>query len=448
MFLYMIPFQGKYIIYRPLLPLAFVGNRAMADLCSRLYADSSALIGKDERQAYDFLKAAGFLNPDGPPPASSAEGSVYKPTTCVLFPTTRCNLGCTYCYAHGGDNRRQTLPLSMARAAILKICEHAMEQGLERYSLCFHGGGEPTMAWSFLKKCVAYARQQPLPVSTNLTTNGVWTAEKRAWLLDNIDEISLSFDGPAAIQNRQRPLRSGKGSFVQVMKTIEEMDRQGKSYGIRVTVTEENIADIPEIVAFICSETGTCALQVEPAFNYGRARRNRLAVETEEQFARAFLEGFDIACEHRRHMYYSGARPWLLTDRFCEAFSKALIVGPDGFITSCYEVCSRDHDLAGNFHFGNMGRNGGLTLNLQVRSDLLARIGERRQTCRDCFCYFHCAGDCPSKTFSQAMMGFPARGSRCRLNQTITKELIGRYILQGQGIWKGRLQAECPEPVL
>ena len=37
--LYLIPFQDKFLIYRPLRGLLFLGNRAMADLAQR-YCDT------------------------------------------------------------------------------------------------------------------------------------------------------------------------------------------------------------------------------------------------------------------------------------------------------------------------------------------------------------------------------------------------------------------------
>ncbi len=440
--LHTIPYQEKFIIYRPLLRLAFIGNQAMATLCTKVYSNPSVAPGKEEQQAYDFLKSLGFLEKDTPFPRSTDEKDDFKPTICVLFPTNACNLRCIYCYAHGGDNKPETLPLELAFAAIDRVYQNAREQGQDRFTLCLHGGGEPTVAWQCLQGCVAYARQKELTASINLTSNGVWTNAQRHWLLNNIDEISLSFDGPAAIQNRQRPLRTGGDSHDTVMTAIREIDSLGKSYGIRITITDDSIDRIPEIVEYICQETNAQTMQVEPAFNHGRARLDNIALAQNDNFAQAFLAGYDIASQHKRHMYYSGARPWILTNRFCEAFSKALIVGPDGFVTSCYEVCSRNHELADDFIFGNMNMAGTLSLIPRTRQNFLARIEERKETCQDCFCYYHCAGDCPSKTFSSETGGHLLHGSRCDLNRTITKELIVRAIFEGNGIWRGNLKQE------
>jgi uncharacterized protein len=293
------------------------------------------------------------------------------------------------------------------------------------------------MAWPALKACVAHARKAPLPAKISLTSNGVWTGAQRAWILDNIDEISLSLDGPASIQDRQRPRASGRGSHAAVAKAVQALDRRRAGYGVRVTVTERSAGLVPEIVEHLCQETGAGAIQVEPAFSRGRARQDGQAVSRLAEFAASFLEGHAIASRHGRHMHYSGARPWLLTGRFCQAVTDSLIVGPDGFLTACYEVCDRSHELSGDFLFGALDERAGVQADLGARRRLLAKIEERRQGCQGCFCFYHCAGDCPSKTFSGQPGGHLLRGERCELNREITKELIVRQIEAGGGVWRG-----------
>ena len=441
--LYTIPYKDKVLIYRPLQQLAFIGNRAMARLCETLVgADPAAACADAETDA--FLRAVGFFEEDAPLADAAPVSDAFLPTVCVLFLTNACNLRCIYCYAHGGGaGVTNNLPLPLARAAIDTVCRNTLANGDDHFSLCFHGGGEPTMAWRVLKDCVTYARKSPLRAKINLTSNGVWTEAQRAWILDNIDEISLSFDGLPAIQDAQRPRKSGRGSHASVARTLHALDRKGSAYGIRVTVTDQGITRIPEIVDYLCRETGAPAFQVEPAFEHGRARLDQVALRQQADFAEYFMEGYDVATRHRRHMYYSGARPWLLTDRFCDAFVSALIVGPDGFLTACYEICNRQHELAGDFIFGDMDASGALRLTPGARQGFLAKIEERRQGCKSCFCFYHCAGDCPSKTFSGKAGGHLAHGGRCELNRTITRELLVRYIEEGGGVWQGR---RCPLP--
>jgi uncharacterized protein len=436
--LYTIPYKDQVIIYRPLQQLAFIGNLAMARLCAGLAgANPAAVCAEPETEA--FLRAIGFFEEDAPPNEGAPLADAFLPTVCVLFLTSACNLRCIYCYARGGGaGETRELPLSLARAAIDTVCRNAFEQGHKRYSLCFHGGGEPTLAWSALKACVAYARQTPLPARINLTSNGVWTEAQRTWILDKIDEVSLSFDGLPSIQDAQRPRKSGRGSHASVARTLRALERKGTAYGIRVTITDKTVTRIPEIVGYLCRETGAPAFQVEPAFAHGRARLDRVALRQLAAFAEYFMEGYDIAAGQQRHMYYSGARPWLLTGRFCDACFSALIVGPDGFLTACYEICDREHELAREFIFGDLDASGALRLTPGVRRAFLEKIEERRQGCGTCFCFYHCAGDCPSKTFSGGAGGHLLRNGRCELNRTITRELLVRYIEKSNGLWRGR----------
>jgi hypothetical protein len=62
---------------------------------------------------------------------------------------------------------------------------------------------------------------------------------------------------------------------------------------------------------------------------------------------------------------------------------------------------------------------------------------EKGKICNDCYYYWHCAGDCPSKTFTPEKEGHLSFGNRCDLNRTITARLLTRYISDAGGVWHG-----------
>jgi uncharacterized protein len=168
----------KYILYRPLTGLAFVGNRAMANLAVQLACES----GTDKRntsdpgipkqkEAEEFLRRIGYFQPDPPQPAPRSPE--YLPTTAVLLMTTRCQLRCVYCYAAAGEHPAQDLPFELGCAAIDTVCRNALERGLSQFELTFHGGGEPTFNWKTLQSCTLYARKKPIKASISLTSNGI-----------------------------------------------------------------------------------------------------------------------------------------------------------------------------------------------------------------------------------------------------------------------------------
>ena len=441
-YVYTIPYEGKFIVYRPLKRLAFLANRAMVNFIGSLI-DEKEKDGKGE-EAYRFLERIGFMQPDPPPPEPAPPDGSFKPTMAVLFTTTACNFRCVYCYASGGERAVQILPFENGCAAIDHVYRNAVEKGEDRFSVGFHGGGEPTLAKETFRRLVHYARGKGLPCEITVATNGYWGEDERDWILNNINSVSLSFDGIREIHDRQRPLASGAGTHRVILTLIREMDRRSFPYGIRLTVTDGSIDQLPESIDFLCRETSCGTFHVEPAFAHGRALLNGSALSEDPRFASVFLEAYDIAASYGRHCYYSGARPWAITSCFCQAFDKALILTHDSLVTSCYEIYSRRHPLASDFFFGSLLKDGSLDMNPWVRKILYEKIRTRRSLCVDCFCYWHCAGDCPSKTFTPEKDAHLSFGNRCDLNRTITARLLARYISDAGGIWHGKKPKDNP----
>jgi uncharacterized protein len=441
--IYTVPIEGKFIIYRPLRRLAFVGNQAMADLTLELVERLATFESTEmpppltglSQEAVDFLQTIGFLEPDPPPPPPPR--SSYCPTTAVLLLTSRCNLRCTYCYASGGEGVLQDLSLDLARVVIDRVYQNAVDQGQPHFDLTFHGGGEPLQAWDTLQEATAYARAKDLPCRVSMVSNGVCTHGQREWLLDNLDSFSISFDGRSETQDAQRPFASGSGSFKAVMRTIAALDKAGFSYGIRMTATAPWRDKLPEDVRFVCEETGCPAMQVEPAFNTRRGVHQGPTLEESESFVHAFMEAFEIARMARRQLSYSGARPWLLTRTFCTAPHAALIANPEGKLVACYEITDQDHPLA---ELSTVGCIEGehAVVDERAREALLATLESRRAACHDCFCQWHCAGDCFTRGYTSSQGGLPGSSPRCHMNREITARILLWYIMNSDGVWRGQ----------
>lgn len=433
---HVIPYQNAYLVYRPLKRLAFAANLAMTAL-ARAMAEGRASPGDLQSEAGRFLTRIGFAAPDPPAPASSPLQAA--PTTVVCLLTNTCNMHCIYCYASGGEMRtREEMPLELGCRAIDIVHQNAEEAGAKSFALSLHGGGEPTLAKGAFKALVVHARSKRLPCRISVASNGVWSHSLRDWILDHLDEVSLSLDGTQAMQDHQRPLLSGRGSFDRVMESIRAMDHRGFTYGIRLTVTDWGIEHLPSAISQLCDLTGCQTFQVEPAFGQGRARHNATQLTDTRRFAKAFLQAYEMASAQGRHLYYSGARPWVLTDRFCQAVENALIVTPRGELSACYEVFGASHELAPLFFVGSLDVKAGPLIDEGAKARLRARIEQRREGCRDCFCYWHCAGDCPPKNLSPDAQADGARGLRCALNRELTAELLARKIADAGGLWQGQ----------
>lgn len=419
----------KVIIYRPLPGIAFVGNRALADLAAVL----PHMADPPDTPAIAFLTAVGWPQPDPPPPPDMPP--VFRPTTAVLLMTNRCQLCCTYCYAAAGVGPQETLTLDLGRAAIAYACQMAQEMGRPTFEVSFHGGGEPTYAWRALQECVAYARQRPLPARLTLTSNGVWSARQRDWIMAHFDGLSLSVDGAPDTQDQQRPFRSGRGSAGVVGQTMAALDAANFSYGIRMTATAP-WSRLPEDVRYLCTHTACRNLQVEPAFNTGRGGHIGGAAEECLAFADAFLEAYAIAAAAGRQLNYAGARIGLTTSAFCLAPYNALVVNPRGELVTCYEITGADHPLACLSRIGRVV-DGRVQIDLAARAHLHTLMAARRQNCRDCFCYWNCAGDCYTRSFADGPDGHLTQGARCLMNRRISAGLLLHQIAHSPGsVWR------------
>jgi uncharacterized protein len=406
----------------------------MARLAADL-ASGRALPGDLPPAVGDYLERIGFLEPDPPPPPPREPA--YRPTNAVLLLTSRCNLRCVYCYANAGEEAPENLSPELARAAIDHVYGNAVDLGRPSFGLTLHGGGEPTRLWKTLEMAVEYARAKDLPCHVSLVSNGVWTDSQRGWIIPNLNELTVSVDGGPETQNRQRPLASGDGSFDAVIKSLNKLDEQGFRYSIRMTALAPWRDRLARDVEFLCRETGCRRFQVEPAFNPDRGGYQSPGADEAADFIGAFMQAFEVAERAGRRLVYSGARPWLLTHSFCSAPYGGLVVTPAGGLTTCYEITNERHPLASLCTIGRI-EDGRVQVDAAARAAVLERLEARRAACRDCFCYWHCGGDCHAKTLYPGADAEPMASPRCQINREILAQMLLWYISGAEdGVYRG-----------
>jgi radical SAM protein with 4Fe4S-binding SPASM domain len=266
-----------------------------------------------------------------------------------------------------------------------------------------------------------------------LASNGLWAPPISDFICRNIDTVTLSFDGVKAVQDAQRPRRSHRGSFDSVLRSIRALDAAGVKYGIRMTVTPSFIEQLAEGVRLLCHETGARTIQIETSFTAARGVYSDPSAEEGERFVEAFLLAGRIASEHGVFVSYSGARPWVIAHTFCLAPTQALIATPEGRLVACFEAAGDEHPYAGEFTIGRVTSNG-VEYDPAAHSKFQQRQEARRSACGECFCYWHCCGDCASR----AMASKAPTSMRCNINREITKAIIAGYIERDGGVWTGR----------
>jgi uncharacterized protein len=432
---------GRMIIYAPLKRIAFIVNQAMANAIVDRCKGNGA--NHDDKEHLRFLEHLHFFEPETPPNDLVPNDGSPAYDTVVLFLTNQCNLRCTYCYASSGDYPERRMSWEMAKAAIdLVLFEVAKRKG-GTLTLGFHGGGEPSMNWTVLKRSVehviALAKQYGVTCQISGAFNGSWSQRTLDFILNHFTEISLSFDGTPKVQNAQRPTSSNHGSSSKVERTLRALDQALFSYGIRMTVTEFSVDALAESVRYICENFSPKRIQAEPVFASGRAVESRSAIRDQGLFVDRFLEALEITRRFGIELFYSGARIPEVTTRFCLAPTHAFIVTPEGDVTTCFEVFGREHPESQNFVVGQYIGNGCFEIDSKKLGRHLARTVEGLSYCRDCYCRWSCAGDCAAKTCIGRSADSFRPSERCFVNQEITKHLLLDKIRQSGGhLWNGR----------
>jgi uncharacterized protein len=345
-----------------------------------------------------------------------------------LFLTSACTLRCVYCYAHGGDAPRQ-MPFEMVKVVAQCIVTNARATGRRTVWVNFHGGGDIGAAWDLFCRSCEHIREETEKAGLNvrfaLGTNGILDPKQREWVARHIQSATVSLDGPAHIQDAQLPTVFSGDSFRCVDETLRTFDQADMQYGIRCTVTGQSVSELQRIIEFMCQRYGARHIKAEPLWLSGRARSSGHRPPQPEEFVAQFRRAREVANRYGRQLTYSGARLETVTDFFCKAAAGSCCITPEGYLTSCYEVVDRSNPLADTFIYGRLDLEAGAFVVDWHRLDRLRAMRFSHSAfCVDCFCKWHCAGECPVKRLSYDQTGARPDPDRCYVTREITKDQL------------------------
>lgn len=426
--LFIIPDGDEYVLYAPLHGGIALGNGATVKLLQDVgrgaqRVDPSSAVFRELIEAGIVVRAGSSR----PSPLAPNVDAAFDPSGVSLFLTTKCSMRCTYCYASAGD-RATAMSWELAKAAIDWLADHTRQRGRNRFYVMFHGGGEVTIASSVLKQSVEYVRNlsasEGFAVSIEAGLNGAMSVPMTEWVIANLDGTTISLDGLPEVHNRQRPLANGLDSFDLVARTLRRMDEVRFRYGIRMTVTSESIAKLPESIQYICDHFAAPVIQAEPVFQVGRAATGGIPSADPARFIDAFRTARRIARARGRELKYSGAKLGV-SSTFCRVASDSFAVTSEGLVSSCYEVENAEDPRALLFVYGKFDPE----LNTFVfDQDKIRRLRtlsvQHKPHCQSCFCKWHCAGDCSAKLAALGDAWDASNSPRCHVNRELTKDLI------------------------
>ncbi len=414
------------ILYAPLTETVARVNEAAVGAVGRYLNGEPPT--EEEQPTIGALAERGLFDEVDPPPLY--EGP-FRPTDVTLFPSDGCNLACRYCYASAGKIHH-TMPIEVGKAAIDLVCKNAIDQGMENFVVGFHGNGEPFSAYPVVKALCEYARdlgeRMGIPCQITIATNGVLNDEQMDFVLAYFDGVNISFDGLPELQDRQRPFPDGRGSFEAVDRTLLRLNESGVSFGIRATLTEASVARLPEIAAFVAERYPNCAsLHVEPAWECGRCLTTGEKAAPVQAFIDRYLEAEHQLPAGGLELTYSAMRYGSVMNSFCGVSEGGFTVTAEGLATACYEVATLSDERSGLYVYGRY-EGGGFVFDEEKLARLQRRNVRNMPGCQDCFCKWHCAGDCPAKVLGVGEPEGHGGSDRCAITRALTMDRIQQIL--------------------
>jgi len=365
------------------------------------------------------LAQRGFLQPaEGP--AADRPTSTAQRLTAWLHLTNACNLACPYCYLR---KTPEHMDWETARAAVDRLVALARRYAYPALKLKY-AGGEPLLRFAFLQRVHAYAQQRTAEAGLNLETvvitNGtLLRPEQVDFFVQQGIAVAVSLDGLGPDHDRQRPFPDGRGSFDLVAHNLIHARRMGADLNVNITVTDWNLDGLPDLVAWLLSESLPFSLNFYRENDCAGAHAD-LTLRNERLIA-GLRQVYQVIEAH--------LPPWSLlgrlTDRgsataahnfVCAAGRDYLVIDHRGRIAPCQMLLGRHFvtDIHAPDPLAAVRQPTPQFYNLPV---------EEKEPCKSCPWRYWCAGGCPLVTFRHTGR-FDVRSPFCEVYQVIYPEVL------------------------
>ena len=336
---------------------------------------------------------------DAPPYIEPAAPTSFPMRALSLAVAQKCNLGCTYCYAQGGEfgGPARNMDLEIALASVERLFEQARPG--ERVNLAFLGG-EPLINREVIVAATRHALRRSqatgVEVGFSITTNGtLLTPEDGAFFEQHGFAVTISLDGLGEVHNQQRPTKAGRGSFERIVARVATLLAMQRRMQVtaRVTVTPANLClreTLDGLIDMGFHSVGFSPMLASPT------RRGEMAGEDMMEMLRQMIDcgrAFEEAIADGRPYPFANIATALAeihrgTHRPypCGAGGPYLGVSAEGGLFACHR-----------FVDDNIGRLGAVDSGVDgdhQRDWLATRHVDAQSPCRDCWARYLCGGGC------------------------------------------------------
>jgi uncharacterized protein len=269
----------------------------------------------------------------------------------TVLTTTRCNLGCAYCFQNVGQdttggNRPPRIDSSrLTSDTITSILDFTgrkqAESGLRLLTLILFGGEpllNPRGCLELLERAGGYGLHQATMVS-----NGTLLTPSLARQLSGLGlrDVQVTFDGDRPDHDRIRVRRTGGGTFDAIVAAMAKvMTAAPIRFVLRVNVSHENHEGIGALIERLATELdpARCTIYFSRVGDVEIGYRNDLVFSAEQ--AARFIQW------QRRALDLGFAVPRPSVQKPCQACSfkdgrYGAVVNSDGTLFSCWETAGK-----------------------------------------------------------------------------------------------------------
>lgn len=329
-----------------------------------------------------------------------------KTDSLCLYLAHDCNLACTYCYNDRG-RVSDAVPMMDAEVAEAAFRRYFTEPG-RTYGVSFYGG-EPLLNFKAMKRVVmsgaALERERGIRITYSMTTNGTVLSRDILQFIDrNIDNVTVSLDGPMEVNDRYRVREARgapQGSYAKVLANFRRLREETRAkLTIKATLTgtgvplyEQSLQHLRSLGADGVAMTPVNTASGNPAAIADGAYADY--VEREVEHCRRFFAADDSAPVAGQETTLNMLANLLTKRKFlkhCDA-GKNPAVTADGSLYAC-------HGLTGmpEFHMGTLEQASPREQDIRA---MFAALNVRDiPECSRCWARYLCGGACYAHAYT------------------------------------------------
>ena len=326
---------------------------------------------------------------------------INKITVMILPVGLSCNMTCSYCY-HTGKNLLRGKIHRMSDEILGKIIFES-SQLAKNIDFLWHGGEPLLIGINHFKKAVQIEKETNFigRVRNMIQTNGILlTPALCDFFAKENFKISTSIDGTKKINDVNRRLASGKGTYDKIKKAINLWRTMGNNIGTVVLVTKTNVNHPIEVYKSIkslgltscafhfCSQNEECSTDMIPGeketFEFFRSIFDRWFEDDDPNFpVRNFRNVIRILC---------GGEP-LDCASTVDGCRRFIAVSENGDVYPCHRFVGKEGFLMGNIHYRSLNE---IYENAVHEYDHICSLGS---SCKLCEWLEMCGGGCAYERF-------------------------------------------------